>query len=106
MAKKKAKKKATTKKKISVRSAQGLKFKTTPKRGTVYQPILDQMAKLKPGKSIVLPVPRGVTVDVYQNRSNAALRRFPVKAPKGYRFSKRTTDDGKVAIMLVSNRRR
>lgn len=96
-------KKTRTKKSDNVQQASKVRLKSPPKRGTAYQPILDSMANLKPGEAYVFSPPKGVDIATYQNRLNAAMRRFPVQAPRGHRFTKRTTEDNKVAIMLVKN---
>ena len=68
------------------------------KKGTIYQPILDRMAKLKPGKSFTIAVPKGVTARTYHNRLNATFRRFPPVEPEGCYFYKFTTEDGRICI--------
>lgn len=81
-------------------------FKAVSRRGTKYQTVIDKMGKLKPGQSVIVPVPDGVPTRVVHNRMNAAIRRSTVPAPKGCRFIKRTTETNEIAICCVQGRRR
>lgn len=79
----------------------GLELKTGERRGSCYDGIYAKLEKLKPGDAFIVPIPKGVESRVFHNRTNAAIRRGPVKAPAGCMFRKRTTVDGKVAICCV-----
>lgn len=72
-------------------------------RSTVYQPLFDQMAKLRPakGKNAFEVKSEGRTPRQLHNRVNAALKRCPTKPPKGHHFVKGTTTDGGLAVMLL-----
>ena len=83
---------------VATKATKSVTFRSAPKRGTMYQPVLDEMATLKKGQSCIVPVPKGTPPRTIHNRLNAALRRFPVSPPKGCTFVKRTTEDGQVAI--------
>lgn len=81
-----------------------------------YQAIFDKVAKMeppaagKPAPAIKVPTPANVPVKVFLNRLSAAMRRMttsdkkPIKPPSGYRFYRRTTVDGQVAILLVKSK--
>lgn len=108
MAKKRTKKKTKTKTKAkpktkglgigTVRSTKNVSFRKARRKPSEYQPIFDQMAKLKNNQSFLVDVPRGVDVQVMHNRLTAAMQRCGVKPPRGCHFRKRTTEEGKIAI--------
>jgi hypothetical protein len=97
------KKKATRKKAVSfggARKASTAKFKQpNRKRGTQYQPLLDAMEKLRPGQMLPVEVPQGISARVYHNRLNSVIRRYEPKPAKGCAFTKRTLEDGRIAIL-------
>lgn len=99
------KKKKPRNKKASnpVVSTANVNFASRARRGSVYDKLFARVAKLKPGTSIVVPVPEGITPSRYQNRLNSALRKHSVKPPKGCSWTKRITVEGKIAISCVKH---
>lgn len=83
-------------------SADSIKFKPRPRRGTSYQPIIEKMKGLTAGKAIVIELPKGLDATTFMSRINSALSRFEIPAPKGCVFRKRATEDGNVAIVCES----
>ncbi len=79
-------------------ATKNVKFKTADSRGTQYQPLFDEMAKLKKGETLPVDVPKGITARVLHNRLNSVFRRFKPKAPAGCKFVKRTLEDGRIGI--------
>lgn len=79
-----------------------VEFKSPYKRGTIYQPVLDMMAKCKFGeKPIQVEIPAGISCRVMHNRLNAVIRRVGPKAPKGSVWQKRTAiADGKEVVLI------
>ena len=105
-AKKKVKSKSKPKKtngNIEIVSTAGITFAKAPKRGSKYDGILEKMAKLKAGQSVVVSVPQGMSPQVFQNRLNSSFAKIGPKPPKGCSFHKRTTKDGKVAISCTKD---
>lgn len=103
---KKAKPKANTKTtshNVQIVSTAGLTFIKAPKRGSKYDGILEKMLKLKAGQSVLVPVPKGVSPLVYQNRLNSHFAKVKPKPPTGCSFHKHTTKDGKIAISCIKN---
>lgn len=84
--------------KMEIVSTAGIAFAKAPKRGSKYDGILEKMAKLKAGQSLLVTVPEGMLPQVLQNRLNSSFAKIGPKPPKGCSFHKRTTKDGKVAI--------
>jgi hypothetical protein len=70
-------------------------------RNSKYQAIRDGMARLKPGEVLPLTPPKGLTAGQFLDRLSANITNTSVIAPSGYRFYKRQTVDGKVAIGLA-----
>lgn len=72
-------------------------------RGSKYEPLLQEVAKLHAGECYVLPMPKGASPRAVHNRISAALRRSDFKsiARAGCEYYKRTTTDGKLAICCV-----
>lgn len=72
------------------------------RRGSKYDPILDQMRKLKRNEGFVIEVPRGLSAEALMNRLNVTIhRQTDLVPPAGCEFLKRTTDDGNIAIMCL-----
>lgn len=93
---------------VSTRSASlgSIKFAPRAKRTSLYDTVVDQVAKLKPGpKGVVAVRPKGVTLPMFQARVGAALRRAidggKITLSKGVRMSKRSTESGDVAIFIA-----
>lgn len=80
-----------------------LEYKTGDRRGSNYDAIYAALAKLKAGQQFTVPVPEGVNTRTFHNRTNAAIRRGPVKPPEGTIFRKRTTLDGLVAVCCIKD---
>ncbi len=70
-------------------------------RGSIYDGIYAALGKLSSGQVFTVPIPKNVDAKVFQNRTNAALRRGPVKPPDGCVFRKRTTVEGLMAICCI-----
>jgi hypothetical protein len=71
-------------------------------RNSKYQAIRDGMARLKPGEVLPLTPPQGLKAGQFLDRLSANITNTSVIAPSGYRFYKRQTVDGKVAIGLAA----
>lgn len=83
----------------AIRQTDHIKFAPAPTRGTIYQPVLDKMARLKEGQSFTVPVPKGVTPRTMHNRLNAAIRRADwLEPPAGCHFTKGTSEQGEIVI--------
>lgn len=74
------------------------------RRGSIYDGVFQEMAKLEPGQSLLLPL-NGLDAETARNRINAAVRRAAPAAPAGYRWSMRITTDQKIAITPVKVRK-
>lgn len=75
------------------------------RRGSKYDPIIDQMAKLKRNEGFVVEVPKNLPVATLMNRLNVTINRYTnegrLAPPAGCEFLKRTTSDGNLAILCV-----
>lgn len=87
------------------KSVDDLEFAGAPKRGSAYDGIFRALEKLPIGKAHLVPLTTkdGEELDprTAHHRLNAALRRGGPPPPKGYRWTKRTTKDGHMAIYAV-----
>jgi hypothetical protein len=81
-----------------VTKTSNITFRAVATRGSMYDDIFDQMESLKAGESFTVDVPKDVTPRTMHNRINAAMRRVDIQAPKNCVFTKRTTEDNKIAI--------
>jgi len=67
---------------------------------SIYSPIIEKLEKIVPGKVVVVSVPRDTTIETMHGRLNNMLRKQAPPPPEGYRYTKATTDDGRIAIGL------
>lgn len=86
---------------VSKKMPVGTVKKANTRGGTIYQPVLDQMASLKANQSFLVDIPRGVPAGTFQNRLTATFKRYPVTPPKGCCFRKFTTDTNKICIACL-----
>jgi hypothetical protein len=71
-------------------------------RGSIYDPIAEQIRTLKLGDALVLNLPEGAEPRAAMNRLNAALVRYTFKVPAGCKIVKRLTEKrNQIAVMLV-----
>lgn len=87
--------------KVSKKMPVGSVRKANTRGGTMYQPILDQMSKLKANESFLVDIPRDTDAPTFQNRLTATLTRYPIKPPAGCCFRKFTTDTNKICIACL-----
>lgn len=104
MAKAKKSKKEAQLKVTGFTDTSKLVFQAAPKRASMYDTVFDSLAKLKPGQSFLVPIPKGVEPAILQNRVNAAIRRGPVKPPAGCVFRKNTTVKGEIAVCCLKEK--
>lgn len=78
-----------------------VKTKPHPRRTTGYEPVIEQMRKMRPGQEFEVPPMKGVSVEQFQGRLNAAMIRDNVKAPKGARFRKEASEAGGLVIKCL-----
>lgn len=97
------------KKKIINQASSKVKVKRLPDRGSQYEDILTAESKLKPGRTITVPIPKGLTNRQFQQRlysvEEQRIRRGSLVLPKGYRLTKYETEDGELAIELKKIRK-
>ena len=76
-----------------------------PLRESKYTEILGKIGKLKPGKVLVLSLPRGTSPRQMQVRlasiEDRRIKQGLLKLPKGYRIAHFTTEDNDLAVELV-----
>lgn len=78
---------------------------TSRKGVSIYKPLFEKMALLKPGQMFLMPVPKGMTLAAFRQRLQAAMRHKAVKAPAGAKFRKTPTKDGKaVAVRCLPSK--
>jgi hypothetical protein len=91
-------------------SATSIVFAARAKRTSVYDGVIADIAKMKPGRAIVAVRPKHVPVPVFQARLNASVRRSismgRLKLPKGATLIKRDTEDGNVGIIMPKGKQR
>ena len=73
----------------------------THSRRSVYAAIAGKVMALKPGEALELLIPEGVSGPLAMNRLNAGLALHKMTPPEGYRYCKRRTQNGKIAILCV-----
>jgi hypothetical protein len=72
------------------------------RRGTIYQPIMDELAKLDAGQSLPVQIPEGLAPKAFHTRLASALRRYGPEAPAGCEWQKDTMEGGThIAITLA-----
>lgn len=88
------------------KKATDMKFVSSPRHGTGYQPILNEIKEKlrKEGDGFEVTIPAGLTPRVFHNRLNAMLRRVKPKIPPGLRIDKRTVAGGKVGFIAVAGK--
>lgn len=95
----------TTKKKtkpsgeIKVQKIADVEFAGQPKRGSRYDAFFEVLTDLNPGEVATLPL-GDLDKKTAHDRMAAALKRSGPEPKKGYRWSKRTTKDGQMAVFL------
>lgn len=91
--------------KLSVKNSSNVKRAGHQPRGSKYDDLIRKINKLKPGKTIVLPLPRGVGPRQMQIRlASIEARRIQqglLTIPEGYRITHYATDQGELAIELA-----
>lgn len=80
-----------------------IKFRPFAHKPSVYQPVLDLLKTMKKGQSTTIPVPANVESRKIQNRLASAIRNQGIAAPEGCVFTKRMTEDGRLAISVVAD---
>lgn len=86
---------------VRVEKAANLQFVANQTRGSQYDDILAKVGKLKDGEWLVIAVPKNTEPRTMYNRLSSAMVRVGLTAPKGYRYTRRCTTNGEIAIGCI-----
>ena len=90
---------------VKLKNSANVKTKRQPIRVSKYENILRSLAKLQPGKSMIVSPPKGSTARQLSQRLHAIINSRVIQGrlslPAGYRVSQNPTEDGDLAISLV-----